>query len=713
MTQRIQVTISSAFEKGDYNVSLSTSLLSEAFPSLVCLDKKDVRKLSAITESLHSKIERPDSEVANAGLQWAGYIFLRTIFKPALREQINILLEKADSGQPTRIALGIPHELASIWWEIIYVKQKPLAGFLSANPTLSFGRYTGSRLWDYSAESLLRLRILIVAAQPENLRPVDAEKEIKIVKAALAGKGRIQLDILRDATVETLRAKLSEFKPHILHFIGHAQFDSNGDSGLVLLDEDKKAVLLQSADFARTLRSRSTDAALVILNACETAVVGQSFDNSLAGDLVQAGIPAVIGMQSKIPNIVAIALSQSFYAFLLDGFCQPIDEALNKTRRFLLQQQLCGNLFKKFWCVPALYTRSRDGVLFKLQEFEPTVEKHNKHSKLVERLGHAKESEREIAFEQLTSADTPAAPLLGLALGSDNFFLRVRAMGAFSKINVDLAGLILGFDFSDLSIDSTVPKRPVKGPKLPPIAAPNVDEPFSPPEYSIDGNDIEGLEQKRTEVFNMVKLDIAEMQIAVSLANERHGQLEQLLQRYIATSKQALELLRILYKWSRIANYRKTNVTRGQVEEKVEQVNQLLTNLRELERDVEMELARAIAEYEKSAKKYLVCKKVISMLRAELKMLERRAKISVWKRMQWLSQKQSRINAHERRNTKQFQRFQAKLKNSRQKLTNTKREIKEMIDRITGARIYTSDSYIITISKELRMIPMRYDQNEL
>jgi hypothetical protein len=79
---------------------------------------------------------------------------------------------------------------------------------------------------------------------------------------------------------------------------------------------------------------------LVVLNACNTARAaggegggGDVFYRGLGSSLIQAGVPAVVGMQSPIRDEAAVAFAQELYRRLADGW--PVDAAVAEGRHAL------------------------------------------------------------------------------------------------------------------------------------------------------------------------------------------------------------------------------------------------------------------------------------------------------------------------------------------------------------------------------------------
>jgi hypothetical protein len=131
-----------------------------------------------------------------------------------------------------------------------------------------------------------------------------------------------------------------QWRPHIVHFIGHGRFvkDGSGGSGQakLLLKQLGANVVdeLSPSDFSQLF---PTYPQLVILNACRSGQghSGRSSDNAyamrgFAEHLINSGVPSVIAMQADILGAAAARLMKTFYQKLVA--CEPIDLALTHAR---------------------------------------------------------------------------------------------------------------------------------------------------------------------------------------------------------------------------------------------------------------------------------------------------------------------------------------------------------------------------------------------
>ena len=213
------------------------------------------------------------------------------------------------------------------------------------------------------------LRVLAVISNPDDLetnlgldklKPEDERENLEkalIVPGLPASQQPIELEFLGDpASDKQLRDKLGDFKPNVLHFIGHG-VQKDGFQ-LVMANDDNRAQHRDAGEFAALLRGRP-ELRMVVLVACNSGApeVGAGM-TGLAPTLLQNGIPAVLVMQHSLLIEDAQSFSLQFYNALRDG--NPVDYAVSLARRNLRDQH--GD--QRAFGTPVLYTLTPN--LFKL-----------------------------------------------------------------------------------------------------------------------------------------------------------------------------------------------------------------------------------------------------------------------------------------------------------------------------------------------------------
>lgn len=214
------------------------------------------------------------------------------------------------------------------------------------------------------------LRVLAVVASPAGLPRLDVEAERRRLEESLrphVDAGRVELVWLTEVTWHRLHAALLQGAWHVLHFIGHGDYDAGSDEGvLAFVGEDGRVDPVEAGALADLLGEAEPTPRLVVLNSCESGTSG-SVDpfSGTAAALVRSGIHAVAAMQFAVSDGAALAFSRSFYAALAAG--RPVDEAVRSGRIGMLGTGR-GTLE---WITPVLYLRGGSGRLFHLADAPP------------------------------------------------------------------------------------------------------------------------------------------------------------------------------------------------------------------------------------------------------------------------------------------------------------------------------------------------------
>ena len=189
------------------------------------------------------------------------------------------------------------------------------------------------------------------------------DKEQDQLARALArpvGQGLAELHWAPTATWADLQDLLLDGEWHVLHFIGHGDFDPDRDEGvLALTREDGRADLVAAHRLVDLLRQARPMPRLVVLNSCSGAAAGVSdLFSGTAAALVRGGVSAVAAMQYEISDPAAVAFARGFYAAIARG--RGVDDAVSSGRVAILGT---GDRTLE-WVTPVLYLRGHDTRLF-------------------------------------------------------------------------------------------------------------------------------------------------------------------------------------------------------------------------------------------------------------------------------------------------------------------------------------------------------------
>ena len=207
------------------------------------------------------------------------------------------------------------------------------------------------------------LRILGLVASPRGLPALDVERErghlVQALERAVAD-GRIHLDWLEDGTWDALQDHLLNSTCHVLHFIGHGDYDPDLDQGRVALvrEEDGRADWVEAGRLIDLLNQADPTPRLVVLNSCSSGQAGtQDPLSGTASVLVHGGVSAVAAMQFRISDPAAVAFPRGFYKALAAG--KTVEAALSSGRIAIL-----GRGESLEWVTPVLYMRGGATQLF-------------------------------------------------------------------------------------------------------------------------------------------------------------------------------------------------------------------------------------------------------------------------------------------------------------------------------------------------------------
>ena len=279
------------------------------------------------------------------------------LFRGPVAQLYRAGLARVAPGDGLRIRLRIePTELHAIPWELCYDAET--ATFLAQDPRTPLVR---SLLGTFSRGKLAggRLRVCVAMATLADLPPLEAADEAARIEDAFAA-----LD--SRVTVQPMMASLDGLQdalrrgPNVLHFIGHGGFDADA-GGYLVFDDGRGGPQMADAEvLASYLRGSSVR--LAVLNACESARTDPA--DSFAGvapRLVQAGLPAVVAMQTLLPDAAAPVFSGAFYRGLADGL--PVDAAVTAGRVALFGHAPA----RADWSIPVLYLAADDGILWEAE----------------------------------------------------------------------------------------------------------------------------------------------------------------------------------------------------------------------------------------------------------------------------------------------------------------------------------------------------------
>ncbi len=204
------------------------------------------------------------------------------------------------------------------------------------------------------------LRVLAIISSPTDLDELDVEAEWTRLRDALSPRlsaGLVVLDRLPSPTLSELGTWLRRSETHVVHFVGHGDFDEGLREGVIYFqDETGRRSPVTASTLGPYLRDHDP-LRMVVLNACRSART-DSIDpfGGMAQGLVQQDASAVVAMQFPISDKAAVKFTGEFYGALVDGL--PVDQAVSSARKALLDG------FRDEWATPVLFLRAPDGNIF-------------------------------------------------------------------------------------------------------------------------------------------------------------------------------------------------------------------------------------------------------------------------------------------------------------------------------------------------------------
>jgi outer membrane protein assembly factor BamB len=309
---------------------------------------------SAVARRSVASAERPVREV---GQQLFEALFTGPVYG-TYRASLGAAQQR---GKRLRVVLRLTvPELAAVPWEMLFdpeteayvCRQEPLVRHVPAPYTVD------------PVNVRPPLRVLGLIASPRGLATLDVAAEQEHLAEALAqpiAEGLIQVEWIPEATWDGVHARLLDGEWHVLHFVGHGDYDTQADEGVIaLVGADGRADPVEASRLADLLGEAEPTPRLVVLNSCSSGRTGvHDLFSGTAAALARSGISAVAAMQFTISDNAAIAFSRGFYTAIAHG--RDVDEAARSGRIAIL-----GTPHSLEWVTPVLYMRGQDTQLFTL-----------------------------------------------------------------------------------------------------------------------------------------------------------------------------------------------------------------------------------------------------------------------------------------------------------------------------------------------------------
>lgn len=168
----------------------------------------------------------------------------------------------------------------------------------------------GHRLMSSAIDMRKKIKILFLAANPDDRTPLELGRELSRIRdALLISKYRDHFKLVKPdlaARMVNFTSALIKHQPHIVHFCGHG----SAHQGIVFESDDRYSRPADKQELAALFAALNQNARLIFLNACHTQdqaeLLGRTFDYT-------------IGTDGLILDRVAGNFAGCFYRSLGDG----------------------------------------------------------------------------------------------------------------------------------------------------------------------------------------------------------------------------------------------------------------------------------------------------------------------------------------------------------------------------------------------------------
>jgi len=214
-----------------------------------------------------------------------------------------------------------------------------------------------------------RFQLLFMASSPRDVEPVldyEAEEE-RILEdlAPFAGQRLMVVRVAEDGTLAELRRRLMQRAYDIVHLSGHGIITDKGPR-LLMENDAGDHDEISPEQLIKTLREGPAMPRLIVLSSCHTAEQRSDLP-SLAAELLQGGLPCVVGWTQPVGDGVATRAAAELYHRLCNG--EVPTQALAHARQHLHEEDLGRPLPLHAWATLQLLTTRPAG--FRIDRNKP------------------------------------------------------------------------------------------------------------------------------------------------------------------------------------------------------------------------------------------------------------------------------------------------------------------------------------------------------
>lgn len=297
--------------------------------------------------------------------------------------------------------------LLRIPWECLYdVERKEYISLNPMTPVVRFPNVLRPTLSN-SQPASLPINILIVHPNPVDNPVPGLDEEVAGLSSILSSLEKTEKLRLHYVTPPVnWKNFLKTFQDndiHILHFIGHSEFDFEKQIGNLIFESNSGSGKSErrTADEMGQLAASKPSLLLAVMNSCQSGITDSlGLVSGISDQLAAAGIPVVLGMQFKITGHASTAFSKNLYSGLFpDDGEEPISlvEAVSIAKNSLKSHLVAGS---PEWLTPIVVSRvSQSLPVFLAASNETANETLNKSPIVVESKTQADERLIEVVFD--------------------------------------------------------------------------------------------------------------------------------------------------------------------------------------------------------------------------------------------------------------------------------------------------------------------------
>jgi CHAT domain-containing protein len=385
-------------------------------------------KMMEVSLDLHAAMEMRDGfhrrQLRTNDLKRLGEMLFEALLPPGmvrdLYQDSRVLAFSKGQGLRLRLHIASP-ELDTLPWELLHDTEE--GRFLVLDPRFSVVRtphVSGAKLPIKGEVRAFPLRLVGAFPSPVDLPHIDTHSEQAAIDSVVKKVGFTPVDVKREeieakeavkgihpdvsvvpvwlpsATLDDLVTNVPE--AHVFHYGGHGVTGANYQQILsfnsevksvrnitpvwgiteqenytlepayiFLEDDNHKSYPLSASKLALILRRSLVRVAVFM--ACDTALQSPTGE-SLPQFLMEAGLSAVVAMQTQVMDNITMKFGRYFYEALAAGL--PIDDALSAAR--YITRVSFGDEYVD-WATPVLYLAPDvDGLIFPERTADPNLE---------------------------------------------------------------------------------------------------------------------------------------------------------------------------------------------------------------------------------------------------------------------------------------------------------------------------------------------------